>query len=54
MEDMVRNFLRWMGENPDREGLINTPKRVVKMYEELLSGYGMNLSDIVNLSSLWL
>ena len=48
MEDMVRNFLRWMGENPDREGLINTPKRVVKMYEELLSGYGMNLSDIVN------
>jgi GTP cyclohydrolase I len=30
-----------IGENPDREGLIETPTRIVEMYEELFSGYRM-------------
>lgn len=35
----VETLLRWAGENPSREGLLDTPKRVVKAYEEYFSGY---------------
>ncbi len=38
-EDAVRTLLRWAGENPGREGLLDTPARVVKAYGELFSGY---------------
>lgn len=38
-KEMVRNFLSFIGENPDREGLLSTPKRVVKMWGELYRGY---------------
>ena len=39
-EDAVRTLLRWSGEDPAREGLVDTPKRVVKAYEDWFSGYG--------------
>ncbi len=35
----VEVMLRWAGEDPTREGLVETPKRVVKAYEEFFSGY---------------
>lgn len=35
----VETLLRWAGEDPSREGLLDTPKRVVKAYEEYFSGY---------------
>lgn len=38
-EAAVRVLLRWAGDNPDREGLRDTPKRVVKSYEEFFAGY---------------
>ena len=38
-EDAVRTLLRWAGDNPDREGLIDTPSRVVRSYEEFFIGY---------------
>ena len=38
-EAAVRTLLRWAGEDPDREGLVDTPSRVVKSYEEFFSGY---------------
>jgi len=38
-EQAVRVLLRWAGEDPTREGLIETPKRVVKAYEEFFKGY---------------
>jgi GTP cyclohydrolase IA len=38
-EAAVRTLLLWAGDNPDREGLLETPARVVKAYEELFSGY---------------
>jgi GTP cyclohydrolase I len=38
-EAAVRILIRWAGDNPDREGLLDTPKRVVKAYEEWFSGY---------------
>lgn len=38
-EQAVRTLLAYVGDNPDREGLLETPKRVVSAYEELYSGY---------------
>jgi GTP cyclohydrolase IA len=38
-EAAVRTLLLWAGDNPDREGLLDTPKRVVKSYEEFFAGY---------------
>jgi len=38
-EAAVRTLLRWAGDDPDREGLLDTPKRVTKSYAELFSGY---------------
>jgi len=35
----VRTLIEWAGDDPDREGLLDTPKRVVKSYKELFSGY---------------
>lgn len=38
-EEAVRTLLAWTGDNPDREGLIGTPDRVVRAYEEFFEGY---------------
>jgi GTP cyclohydrolase I len=38
-EDAVRILLRWAGDDPTREGLLDTPKRVARAYEDLFSGY---------------
>lgn len=38
-EAAVRTLIAWAGDNPNREGLVDTPKRVVKAYEEWFSGY---------------
>lgn len=47
-EAAVRVLLRWAGDDPVREGLIDTPKRVVKAYEELFRGYQQNPSEILS------
>lgn len=39
-EDAVRTLLRWAGDNPKREGLLDTPRRVVDAYGDWFSGYG--------------
>ena len=39
-EAAVRTLIAWAGDDPTREGLLDTPHRVVKAYEELFSGYG--------------
>jgi len=38
-EDAVRTLLRWAGDDPNREGLLDTPARVVRAYEEWFRGY---------------
>ena len=38
-EDAVRTLIRWAGDNPNREGLVGTPGRVVRAYEEWFAGY---------------
>jgi GTP cyclohydrolase I len=40
-------LLRWIGEDPAREGLLDTPKRVAKAYRELFSGYGHSVEEIL-------
>ncbi len=44
-EAAVRTLIKWTGDNPDREGLLDTPKRVVKAYEQMFKGYSENPSD---------
>jgi GTP cyclohydrolase I len=44
----VLEIIRAVGEDPDREGLINTPERVSRMYAELLSGYDADPVKIIN------
>ncbi len=41
-EAAVRTLLRWAGEDPAREGLLDTPKRVAKAYEEWFKGYALD------------
>jgi len=38
-EDAIRTLIRWAGDDPEREGLIDTPARVVRSYEEFFAGY---------------
>lgn len=48
IEEAVGTMLRAFGEDPEREGLKNTPKRIARMYSELLSGYRVDPHRIVN------
>ncbi len=45
VEDAVRKLITWAGDDPDREGLVDTPRRVVKAYEEFFSGYQVDPTD---------
>ena len=44
-EDAVRTLLRWAGEDPSREGLVDTPKRVVDAYRDWFSGYAVDPAE---------
>ena len=46
-EKAVRVLLEWTGDNPDREGLIETPKRVVKAYEQFFEGYDQDPEEVL-------
>jgi GTP cyclohydrolase I len=41
-EDAIKTLLLWAGEDPSREGLVDTPRRVAKAYEDWFSGYGLD------------
>ncbi len=47
-EAAVRTLLLWTGDDPTREGLRDTPRRVVKAYEEFFSGYRADASDVLS------
>ena len=47
-EDAFRTILAWMGEDPAREGLLETPKRVVKAFKEYFKGYKENPKQILD------
>ncbi len=44
----VKTLIAWTGDNPNREGLIDTPRRVVDSYEEFFEGYKMNPEKILS------
>ena len=46
-EAAVRVLIRWAGDDPNREGLHDTPKRVAKAYEQLFAGYRTNPADLL-------
>ena len=46
-EEAFKTILSWMGEDPAREGLLETPKRVMKAYKEYFSGYKENPDKIL-------
>jgi GTP cyclohydrolase I len=47
MEEAIRSILTAIGENPDREGLRDTPKRVARAYERLMEGYKQKPEEII-------
>lgn len=47
-EHAVRTLLAWAGDNPDREGLLDTPERVVSAYEEYFSGYHVDPKAVLS------
>ena len=47
-EAAVRTMLAWTGDNPDREGLVETPKRVVRAYEQFFAGYEMDPKTVLS------
>jgi len=46
-EAAVRTLIRWAGDNPDREGLVDTPNRVVRSYNEFFRGYSVDPAEIL-------
>ena len=47
VEDAIRTIIQWIGEDPEREGLLSTPKRVVKAFKEYFKGYAQNPKEFL-------
>ena len=47
-EDAFKTIIAWMGEDPNREGLLETPKRVVKAFKEYFKGYNEDPNQILD------
>jgi GTP cyclohydrolase I len=50
IEQHVREILRLIGEDVDREGLLDTPARVTRMYEEIFSGYEADVREVLGVT----
>ncbi len=48
IQELIRQLLVEIGEDPNREGLLDTPRRVAKAWQFLVQGYGKNLDDVIN------
>ena len=47
-EAAARTLIEWIGDNPNREGLIDTPRRLIKAFEDVFSGYRENPEDVLD------
>ena len=47
-EEAVRTLILWAGDDPAREGLLDTPRRVVKAYEEFFAGYNEDPEEVLS------
>ncbi len=50
IKESIKNILKAIGENPDREGLLDTPARVERSYNKLFGGYKQSASDVLKTS----
>lgn len=48
VEELVRKLLKELGEDPDREGLLDTPRRVAEAYRFLTAGYQKDIDEVIN------
>ncbi len=48
LEELIKDLLKEIGEDPNREGLVKTPRRVAKAYEYLTSGYRQDIKKVLN------
>ena len=46
-EAAVRTLIEWTGDNPDREGLLDTPARVIRSYDEFFAGYQEDAAEML-------
>jgi len=46
-QEAVRTLIRWAGDDPNREGLLGTPQRVIRSFQEFFSGYHTNPQDLL-------
>jgi GTP cyclohydrolase IA len=49
IESSIKNILSYIGDNPDREGLKDTPKRMIKSWQKLFGGYNKNPRDVARI-----
>lgn len=47
-KEAVRTLIRWAGDNPNREGLVDTPQRVIDAYEEFFAGYEQSPEEVLS------
>jgi GTP cyclohydrolase I len=47
-EAAARTLIAWIGDNPNREGLLDTPERLVRAFQEFFSGYGVKPEDVLD------
>lgn len=47
-EEAIRTLIRWAGDNPEREGLLDTPKRVVNSFDEFFAGYKEDPREVLS------
>ena len=45
--EAVKTLISWIGDDPNREGLAETPKRVINAYKEFFSGYNIDAKDVL-------
>jgi len=48
VEDAIKTIIEWIGDEPQRSGLLSTPGKVADSYKELLSGYGLDAKEILS------
>ena len=51
-EDAIKTIIQWIGEDPNREGLLSTPKRVTKAFKEYFQGYKQDPNKYLSKTSL--
>ena len=47
-EEAIRTIIQWIGEDPKREGLLSTPRRVIKAFKEYFQGYTQNPNEFLS------